>query len=140
MLVGSEIGVLPTIALSIASTLAGALLLRFQGFGALERIRRELGAGRDPSRELAHGTMILLAGLLLLVPGFVTDIFGLLLFVPAFRELAWRFLRNRVGVVGSLGGTPFGGGRRSDRTIDLDAAEYSRDRPVDPARRRIDRE
>ena len=66
------------------------------------RIRAELDAGRDPGRELAHGAMIVLAGVLLLIPGFVTDMFGLLLFIPPVRDVAWRFLKRRVVVGGSV--------------------------------------
>ena len=96
VIVGRQIGVLPTLGLVVASGMLGAILLRIQGFGVMTRIRKELDAGRDPSRELANGVMILLAGVLLLIPGFVTDIIGLLLFLPPVRELAWRFLKGRV--------------------------------------------
>jgi UPF0716 protein FxsA len=128
IMVGSEIGVLRTLALILLSTVAGAFLLRVQGFGALARIRREAEAGHDPGRELAHGAMIMLAGILLLIPGFVTDILGLLLFVPPIRELAWRFLKRRMVVVSSFG-SGFGGFRRETRdgkTIDLDEEEFHR--------------
>ena len=98
ILVGGKIGVLWTIALVVLSSIAGALLLRIQGFGALNRIRDEVEAGRNPGRELAHGAMIMLAAVLLLIPGFVTDIIGLLLFIPPVRDLAWRFLKRRITV------------------------------------------
>jgi UPF0716 protein FxsA len=118
----------------------GAILLRVQGFGAMTRARAELAAGGDPSRELADAAMILLAGILLLIPGFVTDIAGLLLFLPPVRHLAWRFVSRRIVVstagFGDFGQAGFGqagfgragfGRRGRDRTIDLDAEEYSRD-------------
>jgi UPF0716 protein FxsA len=128
ILVGGKIGLLWTIALVILSGVAGSLLLRIQGFGALNRIRAELDGGRDPGRELAHGAMIMLAGVLLLIPGFVTDIIGLLLFIPPVRDAAWRFLKRRIVVSGSFS-TGFGGFRnrgRDAKTIDLDADDYSR--------------
>ena len=130
VIVGREIGVLYTLALIIASGILGAILLRIQGFGVMARIRRELDAGGDPGREVAHGAMILLAGVLLLIPGFITDIIGLLLFLPPVRDLAWRFLKSRVVVsAGSFGGftSPgVGSGARSrGKTIDLDEDEYS---------------
>jgi UPF0716 protein FxsA len=134
VIVGSEIGVLYTLALVIASGILGAILLRIQGFGVMSRIRRELDAGGDPGREVAHGAMILLAGVLLLIPGFVTDIVGLLLFLPPVRDAAWRFLKSRVSIsAGSFGGFARPGaasgvrpnGRRGGKTIDLDADEYS---------------
>jgi UPF0716 protein FxsA len=128
ILVGGEIGVLWTIALVILSAVAGSLLLRIQGFGAINRIRAELQQGRDPGRELAHGAMIMLAAVLLLIPGFVTDVFGLLLFIPPVRDVVWRFLKRRIVVSGSFS-AGFGGFHsrgRDARTIDLDAEDYTR--------------
>jgi len=141
VMVGSKIGVLWTIALVVLSAIAGSILLRVQGFGALTRIRREMEAGRDPGREVAHGAMIMLAGILLLIPGFVTDILGLLLFIPPVRELAWRFLKRRVTVTSF--GAGFGGFRPSakrGKTIDLDEEDYRRDpNPKSPWRLRADK-
>jgi UPF0716 protein FxsA len=136
VLVGSQIGVLPTIGLVILAAVAGAVLLRVQGFGAMQRIRSEMEAGRDPSREVAHGAMILVAAILLLIPGFITDIVGILLFLPPIRDLGWRFLRGRLRFAGGFSGASSGFRRpASGRTLDLDADEYSkqpgddRDRP-----------
>jgi UPF0716 protein FxsA len=143
VVVGRQIGVLATLGLVIAAGLLGAMLLRHQGFGIMTRIRGELDAGNDPSRELANGVMVLLAGVLLLIPGFVTDIVGLLLFLPPVRALAWRFLKGRI-VVSAAGFGGFarpGAGRRArDRTIDLDADEYSHGPRPDSPWRRIDRD
>ena len=124
----------------------GAILLRIQGFGVLTRIRDEIEAGRDPGRELAHGVMIMLAGILLLIPGFVTDIIGLLLFIPPVRDLAWRFLKDRVIVRGLDFGDllrRLSRPRRGGKTIDLDEDEYSphaqiRNRPGGSSGQRID--
>lgn len=126
VIVGSEIGVLWTIALVIASSIAGSVLMRYQGLGVLRRAQAEMEAGRDPGRELANGAMILLAGLLLLIPGFVTDIFGILLFLPPVRGLAWRAMRRHVVVAGS-GFAESRRGFRPERgpTIDLDAEDYT---------------
>lgn len=134
VLVGRQIGVLATVALVIASAIAGSILLRWQGFGVLTRIRRDLEAGRDPGRQLAHGVMILIAGVLLIIPGFFTDIIGLLLFLPPVRDLGWRLVRDRVRVVGDFGMFrggfgPGGGGRRRGPTIDLDADDYTATKP-----------
>jgi len=128
IIVGGKIGVLWTIALVVLSSIAGALLLRLQGFGAVNRIRNEVERGHNPSRELAHGAMIMLAALLLLIPGFVTDIAGLLLFVPTMRDLAWRLLKRRITVRSSFSARFGGLATRSgdDKTIDLDAEDFSR--------------
>ncbi|MGI6855609.1 FxsA family protein [Mesorhizobium sp. 1B3] len=130
VLVGGEIGVLPTIGLIVLSGMVGAFLLRWQGFGAMQRIRREVEQGGTPGRELAHGAMIMLAGILLLIPGFISDVFGLLLFIPAVRDAAWRFFSSRITVVTgfSAGARGFGrpGNRDRERTIDLDEDEYTK--------------
>jgi UPF0716 protein FxsA len=128
VVVGSKIGVLWTIALVVLSSIAGSILLRIQGFGVLTRARRDIDAGRDPGRELAHGAMILLAGILLLLPGFVTDMIGLLLFIPPVRDLAWRFLRERVTVNSSFSASfgRFGAGRDRGPVVDLDEGEFRR--------------
>jgi len=137
VVVGSKIGVLWTIALIVLSSIVGSILLRVQGFGVLARVRRDIDAGRNPGRELAHGAMILLAGILLLVPGFVTDVIGLLLFIPLVRDLAWRFLRERVTVTSSFSAR-FGGlgaGRGRGPVVDLDEDDFHRTRdPKSPWR------
>lgn len=129
VLVGRQIGALATVGLVLLSGILGMALLRYQGFGVMSRVRAEMAAGRDPSAQLAHGVMILLAAFLLIVPGFLTDILGLLLFIPPVRDLAWKLLKDRFMVVSSFRGG-FGGGPAKDgRTIDLDAEDFSRDRP-----------
>jgi UPF0716 protein FxsA len=138
VIVGDAIGVLPTIGLVILTGIAGSLLLRVQGFGVMKRINAEMQAGRDPSRELAHGVMVLVAGVLLLLPGFVTDIVGILLFIPPIRDLGWKFLRKRIRFAGGFTTSGF---RRQPGgpTLDLDADEYSSDAKSSPPPPRIDR-
>jgi UPF0716 protein FxsA len=140
--VGSRIGVLATIALVIATAILGTILLRIQGFGIITRIRKSVDEGVVPGRDLVHGLMIMLAGVLLLVPGFVTDTLGLLLFVPAIRDAVWRFISSRIVVVA---GRPAGGmprdhpphGRgQGTRMIDLDATDYVREPDTDGEDRR----
>ncbi len=127
IVVGRQIGVLATLGLVIAAAVLGMTLLRVQGFGVMTRIRRELDGGRDPGRELANGVMIMLAGILLLIPGFVTDIIGLLLFLPPVRRLAWAFLGRRMVFSSASFGGFAGATRPRGTTIDLDADEYSHD-------------
>ncbi len=106
--VGSLIGVWPTIALLLADALLGSLLLRHQGRGAWRRFNAALAERRFPGREVADGLLIAVGGTLLLTPGFVTDIVGLLFLIPPTRAIVRRLLRGYVGrrfvVVG--GGTP----------------------------------
>jgi UPF0716 protein FxsA len=128
IVVGSEIGVLATLGLIVLSIFLGVFLLRFQGFGLIRKIREETAAGRTPKRELVHGVMLVFAAFLLIIPGFITDIIGLLLFIPAVRDIGWRFVSDRVVVMrpGSHGTSGSGASRRKDRVIELDPQEYSR--------------
>ncbi|MBX3584084.1 MAG: membrane protein FxsA [Rhizobiaceae bacterium] len=138
ILVGRQIGVLATLGLVIGAAVAGAALLRIQGLGTMERVRREMDAGRDPSRQLANGAMMVVSAILLLIPGFVTDLLGLALLLPPVRHLAWRFLQKRIVVV-SQGFSGFSSERRSrGQTIDLDIDEYSRDPDSDEDTRSTD--
>lgn len=120
ILVGEALGVLPTVALVFALSIAGVILTRRQGLGALLRIRAELDAGRMPGEAMGHAAMIVLAGTLLIIPGFVTDAVGLLLFIPQVRTALWRAIgrRLKVKVVST-------GPRRGGPVVDLDPDSYS---------------
>jgi UPF0716 protein FxsA len=95
--IGGLIGVWPTLALLLADALLGSLLLRHQGRGAWRRFNAALAERRFPGREVADGVMIAVGGTLLLTPGFVTDIFGLLLLIPPTRAIARRLLQGYAG-------------------------------------------
>jgi UPF0716 protein FxsA len=105
--VGGAIGVLPTLALLIADALLGSLLLRQQGRAAWVRFNRALAENRLPHKEVFDGVLIIMGGALLLTPGFLTDIIGLILLIPptraAVRGLASRMVRRRI----ALGGVTF---------------------------------
>jgi UPF0716 protein FxsA len=100
--VGGAIGVWPTIALLIADSILGTILFRSQGRVAWARFNRALAEGRVPGREVLDGAMVILGGALLITPGFVTDIFGLICLIPPTRALVRRLLggmaRRRVSV------------------------------------------
>ncbi|MCT8998101.1 FxsA family protein [Chelativorans intermedius] len=129
VVVGGQIGVLATLALVLATAVAGSILLRIQGFGVLARVQQTLNEGRVPGRELVHGVMIMIAGILLLTPGFVTDALGFLLFIPAVRDIGWTFLRERIVIVGGGNGRGGATGGSRDKVIDLDMEDYSRSEP-----------
>ncbi len=97
--VGEHIGIIATIGLTLLSSFAGAILLRLQGLAVLQKMQTEIRAGRVPATELGHGALITLAGLSLLVPGFISDILGLLLFLPPVRSLILRLLTRNIHVV-----------------------------------------
>lgn len=88
--VGRAIGVLPTIGLLILTTLVGILLLRREGTRALLAFREAMRTRRPPARELVDGVLIAAAGILIVLPGFISDVFGLLLLLPPTRALLRR--------------------------------------------------
>src|SRR5918998_2451793 len=90
--VGQAIGVWWTIAILIADSILGSMLMRSQGRIAWRRFNDALGAGRPPAREVVDGVLIIFGGALLLTPGFVTDILGLLLLLPPSRAVVRRVL------------------------------------------------
>lgn len=89
--VGSVIGALPTIALTLGTAALGLWLVRLQGLGVLTRVGRSLAVDELPALDLMDGALLLVAGLFLLLPGFVTDALGFLLLIPPLRR--WLILR-----------------------------------------------
>lgn len=84
--VGSRIGALPTITLTIFTAVLGGLLVRVQGFSTAMRVRAGMDRGEVPAVEMLEGVVLLLSGILLLLPGFFTDLFGFLALVPPIRR------------------------------------------------------
>lgn len=84
---GELIGLWPTLGAVVVTAIAGTALLRHQGFDTLRRIQQQADRGEMPVRELFDGFCLLIAGALLLTPGFITDGVGFLLFLPPFRRL-----------------------------------------------------
>ncbi|MCY0092823.1 FxsA family protein [Hoeflea ulvae] len=135
VVIGGQIGVWATLGMVLFTAILGSFLLRWQGVGLFNRINAEMRANRVPGRELVHGVMILIAGVLLLTPGFVTDSLGFLLFVPAIRDGVWRLIKDRI-VVQTMGGfsadprnpgaDPRRGSGAPDGVVDLNEDEYER--------------
>jgi UPF0716 protein FxsA len=93
--VGGAIGVLPTIALLLADSIFGAMLMRAQGRRTWRRFTEAVQAGRAPARETLDGALVLLGGAFLLTPGFLTDVIGVALLLPPTRALVRRLLARR---------------------------------------------
>jgi UPF0716 protein FxsA len=110
--VAHAIGALDTIALLILVSIVGAYLTKHEGFVVLRRLRAQVDAGRVPAAELVDGVLVLAAGVLLLVPGFVTAGIGLLVLFPPTRALFRAYLRRRfdVQVYRGRNGSDGGGG------------------------------
>mgnify|MGYP000881352421 CR=1 FL=1 len=94
--VGARIGALNAVLLVILFAMAGVWLARTQGMGTLGRIQQSMAQGVLPADELLDGLFLLLAGILMVVPGFVTDAFGVLLLLPPVRRLAAHLLRRHM--------------------------------------------
>lgn len=92
--VGGKIGLWPTLAIVVATAIAGTSLLRHQGLATLQRAQISLARQEFPMQEVFDGLCLLLAGALLLTPGFVTDAVGLILFVPPLRRALQRVIHR----------------------------------------------
>jgi len=93
--VGSWLGFWPTVGLMILISVVGAWLAKREGLGILRRMQRQLTQGEVPSRDLVDGFLVLLAGALLLTPGFITDAFAIVLLLPPSRAFVRGALRRR---------------------------------------------
>ena len=96
--VGGWLTLWPTLGIVLATGMIGTLLVRQQGLKVLGELRNSMSQMRDPLSPLAHGALIVLAGVLLLTPGFFTDAIGFLLLVPPVRQTIITFAAARVQV------------------------------------------
>lgn len=129
---GGAIGALNTVALVVLTAVVGAWLLRWQGLATLRRVQQSLERGELPETALIEGVLLLLAGALLLTPGFLTDAVGFALLVPNARvALAHAVLERGVLRASAPPGSPPEGSRGEGRVIE---GEVERD--DDPGGRR----
>lgn len=100
--VGGWLTLWPTLGLVLLTGIIGTALMRWQGMQVLAELRGDMGQMSNPLSPLAHGALIVVAGLLLLTPGFFTDTIGFLLMVPAVRRavIAWAGSRIQVQTFG----------------------------------------
>jgi UPF0716 protein FxsA len=96
--VGGWLGLWPTLLIVVLTAVLGTWLVRTQGALAMGELRGSFSQQRDPTEPLAHGAMILIAGVLLLTPGFFTDAVGFALLTPAFRRAAFAYIAKRVTI------------------------------------------
>lgn len=87
MQVGEWLGAWPTVGIVIISAWLGATYVRQQGLQTLNTLQEKMAQGEMPSEEIVSGLLLIIAGVLLVTPGFVTDILGLALLLPSFRKL-----------------------------------------------------
>ncbi|KHF26339.1 FxsA family protein [Solemya velum gill symbiont] len=118
--VGSEIGAFATIWLVILTAVIGGWLVRQQGISTIFRMRQQLDQGEAPAFDMLQGILLAVAGISLLLPGFVTDTIGFLLLIPPLRHLlVLRWLKNSQII------TP--AGEKPDVTIIREEIRYSRE-------------
>ena len=118
------IGVLNTIGLIIVIAMIGSWLIKHEGIKVWNRFTQQIQRGQVPTKEIADGVCVLAAGGLMIAPGFISDVFALLLLFPPTRALARRWLMKRKGL-GGLAKTRVVkatyGGRMTDATDATDA-------------------
>lgn len=133
--IGGAIGLWPTLAIVVLTAFLGTWLVRTQGRMALSQLQASFSDLKDPTEPLAHGAMILVAGALLLTPGFFTDGVGFALLLPPVRMAVLRYLRSKVTVAQFQMGTgPVRPGSGPGDIIDGDFEEVKPDNnPMPPS-------
>ncbi|MGF1475598.1 MAG: FxsA family protein [Geminicoccaceae bacterium] len=131
--IGGWIGLWPTLATILATAAIGAWTIRLQGFALAQRARERFDRKELPVRETFDGLCLAVAGLLLLTPGFFTDVIGALLLLPPFRALAYRRVSARVQVVREQAADGSQSKRQPD-IIDVDYEEIDEEsnKPMPP--------
>ena len=134
--VGSSLGAWPTIMLVIITALVGSALVRSQGLQLLQQLHHRMAQGEMPGQQLIEGVMLLVTGVLLVTPGFVTDFCGLLLLQPKIRgKIAKLVLANvklnpNMSMSGhyshSQTGSPFTGQKKDKDDKDIIEGEFER--------------
>ncbi len=123
VLIGNAIGLWPTLLGVLVMAVAGSLVLRWQGLALLDEIRATMARGMLPARALADAMMVAAAGVLLLTPGYFTDLIGLALLISPVRSAIYAFLRSRLHV--AAGPAPSGDpGRKGPGTVELERGEW----------------
>jgi UPF0716 protein FxsA len=129
VLIGQAIGLWPTLLGVLVTAVAGSLVLRIQGMALFNEIRETMGRGVLPARALADAMLVAIAGVLLLTPGYFTDLLGALLLIPPVRSGIYALLRSRMRVVATgYTGRGYSAEQRvqDGGTIDLDNEDWRR--------------
>ena len=124
--VADAIGVLATVGLLLLSWPVGSWALRSQGRAAWQRLGAAVSAGRSPGREVLDGALVLIGGLLLIVPGFISDVLGALALLPPTRALLRRQLARNLQSRLVVSATRFTG---AARPYDVDSTASDIDQP-----------
>tara|TARA_Y100000746_G_scaffold232355_1_gene248935 strand:+ start:1254 stop:1703 length:450 start_codon:yes stop_codon:yes gene_type:complete len=96
--VGGLLGLWTTLLIIILTAIFGTVLVKNQGIAVIYKIRNNLLAFEDPTESIAHGALILVSGILLLTPGFFTDIVGFMLLIPQLRGFVYLWIKSKLGL------------------------------------------
>lgn len=96
--VGALIGLWPTVSLVMLSAIIGVSVVRRQGLSTLLQVQQKLARQEIPGREILEGMLLATSGLLLLVPGFITDFIGMFFLFPWFRQILVRYMVHRIQI------------------------------------------
>ncbi len=121
--VESRIGLLWALGLAVATAIIGSILVHRAGLSVIQRFQDRTRQGQLPGRELSDGAAVLVAGAFLISPGFITDLLGFLLLVPAVRSLIYRQVSTRLGrrvTVFGAGRPPQGWVESTGEVIDVE--------------------
>ncbi|UTO28492.1 FxsA family protein [Bartonella harrusi] len=122
--VGKEIGILATLSLIVLTTLFGIILLRIQGFSLLKNIQREFIQGRSLKNYMIDDVFIIVGAILLILPGFVSDLLGILFLIKPVRSVVWRFFSSFGNKMNSHTQNNTSAQNESEKIIDLNGEDY----------------
>ncbi|WP_455476013.1 FxsA family protein [Bartonella sp. B17] len=121
--VGKRIGIFATLGLVVLTTVAGSVLLRIQGISLLKNIQRELIQGHTLENYIVNDTFIIISAILLILPGFISDLLGILLLIKPIRTVIWRLFvsfNNKTNSYKNSANTK----NKSEKIIELKAEDY----------------
>jgi UPF0716 protein FxsA len=116
--VGSHIGAIPTIFLTVFTAVLGGMLVRMQGLATAMKVQKSMAMGEMPAIEMMEGAVLLVCGFLLLLPGFLTDILGFLALVPQIRRWTIVTFLKRAQIMHPHPQSPDKNEDRNPRVID----------------------
>lgn len=120
--IGGQIGILATLAAIIGTAVAGIALVRFQGLGLLLDTRAMMARGEVPARQFGEAMLLAFAGILLLIPGFLTDLIGFVLLIPGVRSAIFTAMSRNMVIVTTY--RPDGAPNTGPKAIDLDSDSF----------------
>ncbi|MCZ2157719.1 FxsA family protein [Bartonella sp. 220] len=136
--VGKEIGILATLSLVILTTIIGITLLRIQGFNLFKNIQREFTQGHILKNHIMDDAFITLGAILLILPGFVSDLLGILLLMKPVRSGIWYFFSLLSNKMNPHTQNKSNMQNKSEKIIDLNAEDYQVHNPTESPWRKND--